>query len=129
MSVTQMHNRLTTTPKQMINTEILEARIDAVIKAGIDHITKQYPETAGEHLIEKRPGKRYIKLVCYDITPAGDKIHGSVWGFIEKATGHVYKPASFAAPAKHVRYRLMDDKSYEAAVHNADWYGSWLYMR
>lgn len=124
-----MINRLTTTPNQMTNTETLETRIDALIEAGINHINKQYPDNPDKHLIEKRPGKRFIKLVCYEMTPAGDKIHGSVWCFIEKTTGHVYKPASFAAPAKHVRYKLMDDDNYQLALKKADWYGSWLYMR
>lgn len=124
-----MINRLTTTLNQMTDADTLDKRIDALIEAGINQITKQYPESAGKHLIEKRPGKRYIKLVCYDITPAGDKIHGSVWCFIEKSTGHVYKPASFAAPAKHIRYRLGDQQSYEEALRRADWYGSWLYLR
>ena len=109
--------------------ETLETRIESLIKAGIDHINKDYPHSPSKHIIEQRPGKRFIKLVCYDITPAGDKTHGSVWCFIERTTGHVYKPASFKAPAKHVRYRLMDDNSYQEALSRADWYGSWLYIR
>lgn len=109
--------------------DTLEERIDELIKAAIDKIDRQYPDSAGRHRIEKRPGKRYIKLMCYDITPAGDRIHSSVWCFIEKSTGHVYKPASVAAPAKHIRYRLGDQKSYEEALRKADWYGSWLYLR
>jgi len=124
-----MINRLTTTANQMTNTETLETRIEKLIEAGVNHINKEYPNDPREHLIEQRPGKRFIKLVCYEVTPAGDKVHGSVWCFIEKATGHVYKPASFAAPAKHVRYKLMDDNSYQTALRKADWYGSWLYMR
>ena len=31
----------------------------------------------------------------------------SVHAFIDKKTGEVYKPASFKAPAKHVRYNLL----------------------
>jgi len=109
--------------------ETLETRIDALIKAGIDHINNEYPNHPREHLIEQRPGKRYIKLVCYEMTPEGQKIAGSVWCFIDKTTGDVYKPATFKTPAKHVRYKLMDDNSYQTALSRADWYGGWLYMR
>jgi hypothetical protein len=48
------------------------------------------------------PGKRFVKMV----TPSryeGKEINGSVFCFIEIATGLVYKAASFKAPAKHAR--------------------------
>ena len=52
----------------------------------------------------------------------------SIHAFIDRQSGSVYKPASWKAPAKHVRYNLLDDVSYETCLHNADWAGSYLYM-
>jgi hypothetical protein len=42
-------------------------------------------------------------------------------------TGDCYKPASYKAPAKGIRYNLLDDKSREEMLGRADWCGSYLY--
>ena len=52
----------------------------------------------------------------------------SVHAFVDKKTGEVYKPASWKAPAKHVRYNLLIIKSREECFERADWTGSYLYM-
>lgn len=108
----------------------LSERIEKLIQAG-EHSYNKTGSTRVEYLrIEQRPGKKYIKLVATNYnSQTHERTHGSVWCFIDKATGDVYKPASFKAPAKIIRYKLMDDKSYEAALHNADWSGAWLYIR
>ena len=104
----------------------LTERIENLIQAG----EASYRSSAENLKIERRPGKRYIKLVCSHYNKrTGKHDHECVWCFIDKNTGDVYKPASYKAPAKIVRYKLMNDKSYEAALHNADWAGSWLYIR
>ena len=49
----------------------------------------------------------------------------SCWMFVDKNTGEVYKPASYKAPAKGVRYlitQLADNP------HICDPYGSFLYL-
>lgn len=56
-------------------------------------------------------GKNYIKTV----------FHGAVSSFIDRY-GNVYKPASWAAPAKGVRYYLDDYRDIKF-----DSYGSFLY--
>lgn len=76
-------------------------------------------------------GVRFLK-VC--IASALDLAHlpnagRSVFFFVEKETGDVYKPASFKAPAKHVRYRLADETSFQKMKENIDRYGSFLYIR
>lgn len=108
----------------------LTERIDQLIQAGENSYNKS-GSTKYEYLrIEKAPGKKYIKLVCSHYnSETHERDHSCVWCFIDKTTGDVYKPASFKAPAKIVRYKLMNDKSYEAALHNADWAGDWLYIR
>ena len=60
------------------------------------------------------------------------KIHdrkGSVHAFVNKQTGEVYKPASWNAPAKHVRYDLRRIKQRHECFNKADWAGSYLYIR
>ena len=66
-------------------------------------------------------GRKYHKIIME--TEAGSK---SVHAFVDKKTGEVYKPASYKAPAKGVRYQI------ETLVDNpsiCDPYGSFLYVR
>ena len=65
-------------------------------------------------------GRKYWKIL---------ETEGSVHAFVDKKTGEVYKPASYKAPAKHVRYDLRIIKEREACLNNADWAGSYLYLR
>jgi hypothetical protein len=67
---------------------------------------KNYPALIVEPLLTI-PGKRFIK-----VTENGR----SVMAFIEIATGDIYKPASWAAPAKHVRGNVFSDKNGMEAV-------------
>jgi len=53
----------------------------------------------------------------------------SVSAFVDKETGEVYKPASFKAPAKGVRFNLLDKNSREECYRRADWAGGYLYAR
>ena len=68
-------------------------------------------------------GRKYHKLIME--TEAGSR---SVHAFIDKRFGHVYKPASFKSPAKHIRYNLLVDKSREECFERCDWAGGYLYM-
>ena len=108
--------------------------------------TKYYEErlaeiedgTANLYKFDYQVGKKYIKVfnlqyseACdYYNRPAGYRA-GSVTAFIDKQTGEVYKPASWKAPAKHVRYdlRLIKDREYLHNPKNVDWAGGHLYMR
>ena len=68
-------------------------------------------------------GRKYHKVIME--TEAGSR---SVHAFVDKKTGEVYKPASFKAPAKHVRFNLLLIKDREWLLENADWAGGYLYM-
>ncbi len=69
-------------------------------------------------------GRKYHKLMqCVDGQTE------SVHAFIDKKTGEVYKPASYKAPAKHVRYNLNIIKEREECLENCDWAGGYLYLR
>ena len=68
-------------------------------------------------------GRKYHKLIME--TGAGSR---SVHAFVDKKTGEVYKPASWKAPAKHVRFNLCIISDREWLLANADWAGGYLYM-
>ena len=68
-------------------------------------------------------GRKYHKIVQSD-TSGGGAVHA----FVDKKTGEVYKPASWKAPAKHVRFNLLEINSREECFERADWAGSYLYM-
>ena len=53
----------------------------------------------------------------------------TVHAFIDKKTGEVFKPAGWQGPAKHVRYNLLEENSYNECLFKASWAGGYLYMR
>jgi len=75
--------------------------------------------------LEYEVGRKYIKVWSY-LVNNGEKLYGrSCFMFVDKNTGEVYKPASYKAPAKGVRYlitQLADNP------HICDPYGSFLYL-
>jgi hypothetical protein len=68
-------------------------------------------------------GRKYHKIM---MSANGSR---SVHAFVDKKTGEVYKPASIKSPAKGVRYDLRLIKDREWLLENADWAGSYLYIR
>ena len=69
-------------------------------------------------------GRKYHKIVIETESQSR-----SVHCFVDKKTGEVYKPASFKAPAKHVRFNLLLIKDREWLLENATWHGGYLYMK
>jgi len=69
-------------------------------------------------------GRKYHKLIME--TDCGSR---SVHAFVDKKTGEVYKPASFKAPAKIIRFNLCIMSDREWLFENADWAGGYLYLR
>lgn len=76
-----------------------------------------------EHEYYLESGRKYYKLIHKD------GISRSVHCFIDKSNGDVYKSASWKAPAKGVRYNLLDDDSRELCYSNCDPFGGYLYQR
>ena len=73
-------------------------------------------------------GRKYHKIVMEvpnDNRPPSRSVHA----FVDRTTGDLYKAASFKAPAKHVRFNLCIISDREWLLENADWAGSYLYMR
>ena len=119
------------------------------------NLSGNYPEYAREQLdeIEKgteklmyfkiKTGKKFYKIVQMNyekfwkngIIRESENVYGyregSVHAFVDKQTGQVYKPASWAAPAKHVRYdlRIIREREFLLNSNNTDWAGGYLYLR
>jgi len=77
-------------------------------------------------------GKKYLKVVREEYDERNDKWRDTtVHAFIDRETGEVYKPASWKAPAKHVRFNLSNDLDRQN-LHDPNfvgWAGGYLYMR
>ena len=75
--------------------------------------------------LEYEVGRKYIKVWSY-LSNSGERLYGrSCFMFVDKNSGECYKPASYKAPAKGVRYlinQLADNP------HICDPYGSFLYL-
>ena len=75
--------------------------------------------------LEVTEGQKYLKVWSYLVSGDGRLNGRSCWMFVDKNTGECYKPASYKAPAKGVRYlitQLADNP------HICDPYGSFLYL-
>ena len=75
--------------------------------------------------LEYEVGRKYIKVWSYLIVGNEERSGRSCWMFVDKNSGECYKPASYKAPAKGVRYlitQLADNP------HICDPYGSFLYL-
>jgi len=77
-------------------------------------------------------GKKYLKVVREEYDETNDRWRDTtVHSFVDKKTGEVYKPASWKAPAKHVRFNLSNDLDRQN-LHDPNfvgWAGGYLYMR
>ena len=90
--------------------------------------------TANLYKWDYKVGKKFIKVFNLQFDTFRDRNEyraGSVTAFIDKNTGEVYKPASWKAPAKHVRFdlRIIKDREFLLNPKNCDWAGGHLYMR
>ena len=94
--------------------------------------------TANLYKFDYQVGKKYIKVFNLQYEEANEYYNrkagyrqGSVTAFIDKNTGEVYKPASWKAPAKIVRFNLLiiAERNYLLNPNNCDWAGGHLYLR
>ena len=94
--------------------------------------------TANLYKFDYKVGKKFIKVFNLQYEEANEYYNrkggyraGSVTAFIDKNTGEVYKPASWKAPAKHVRVdlRIIREREFLLNPKYCDWAGGHLYMR
>ena len=113
------------------------------------NLSGNYPEYAREQLdaiengtanlmkFKVYSGKKYYKIVQQEFeTWEGSKNFnqyrdGSVHAFVDKNTGEVYKPASYNAPAKYVRFdmRIINQRERLHDPTFTGWAGGYLYLR
>ena len=82
-----------------------------------DQLAKIVSGTANLDKFRYYEGKKYLKVVReeFDTFQGRNKWRDTtVHAFIDRKTGEVYKPASWKAPAKHVRFDLLNltDRNY-----------------
>ena len=119
---------------------------DYHIKTLKGNLSGNYPEYAREQLDEIengtaklmyfkiKTGKKFYKIVQMNFDTFQNRNEyreGSVHAFVDKQTGQVYKPASWQAPAKHVRYdlRIIREREFLFNSNNTGWAGGYLYLR
>ena len=83
-----------------------------------DNYNRKHTNRAGSLHYSIRTGRKYHKIV---------EGEGSAHAFVDKNTGEVYKPASWSAPAKGVRFDLRIIKEREWLYENAEFTGGYLY--
>ena len=81
------------------------------------------------HQLEIEVCRKYIKVWETLNRNGVNDTARSCWMFVDKKTGEVYKAASYKAPAKIVRYNLLNIASRDLCFANADWAGGYLYIR
>ena len=122
----------------MLTRNIKEQRFPENTKYYQEQLNAILDGTANLYKFDYSVGKKYIKVFNLQYEEANDYYNrpagyrqGSVVAFVDRSTGEVYKPASWKAPAKHVRYdlRLIKDREFLHNPANTDWAGGHLYMR
>ena len=117
---------------------IEEQRFPENTKYYQDRVDEINNGTANLYKFTYTTGKKFHKVYFLEYQDANEYYNrkagytaGSVHCFIDKQTGEVYKPASWKAPAKHVRFdlRLIQDREFLFNPNNIDWAGGHLYMR
>ena len=110
------------------------------------NLSGNYPEYAREQLdaiengtanlmkFKVKTGKKFYKIVQMEFDTFQNRNEyreGSVHAFVDKKTGQVYKPASWQAPAKHVRFdlRIIKEREFLFNSNNTGWAGGYLYLR
>lgn len=80
----------------MITDEQLEAFLERVKEGARQYWEdNNYTEPLPEYSFTR--GKVRIKII----------MDGSAWGFVDPENGDLYKPASWSAPAKHIRGNIL----------------------
>ena len=108
-----------------------QTRVQFLTEALVEVLNNQWKVDAIESghsvytQLEIEEGRKYIKIWSYLVGPEGRLYGRSCWMFVDKNSGECYKPASYKAPAKGVRYlitQLADNPE------TCDPYGSFLYL-
>ena len=135
-SYTEEYCKAITENYKMYHTESMERMVasDPDSTYPSEELKRIQNGTANLMKFEIREGKKYYKVVQveYDTFQNRNEYRdGSVHAFVDKNNGNVYKPASWKAPAKHVRYSFQSPEDIRFLLNpiNVGWAGGYLYMR
>jgi len=95
---------------------------EILCEALVQHFQSSHPNS-DPYKFYIESGRKYHKLIME--TNGNSR---SVHAFVDKNSGAVYKSASWKAPAKGIRFNLLDDNSREECFARCDWAGGYLYM-
>ena len=76
--------------------------------------------------LEVNPGRKYLRVQSFMVSNGERERGNSAFMFVDKETGACYKPASWKAPAKGIRFYIEQLADNPEIV---DPYGSFLYIR
>ncbi len=76
--------------------------------------------------LEVNPGRKYLRVQSFLVSNGERERGNSAFMFVDKETGACYKPASWKAPAKGIRFYIEQLADNPEIV---DPYGSFLYLR
>jgi hypothetical protein len=124
-TVIEFTNKLCETLRENYRQYRIESHRHYIAKGdNVDYHKEQIDELCmgnGVPVFTITKGKKYLKVIMKDYNQSSAHL------FVDQTNGDVFKPASFKAPAKGVRYNLLDDKSRKEMLTRADWAGSYLY--
>lgn len=81
------------------------------------------------YLLEAREGKKFVKICIGSEPRKRPTCIQSVFFFVDKVTGDVFKPASFDAPAKGIRFNIATQEGMQKVLDVADPHGGFLYLK
>ena len=135
-SYTEEYCKAITENYKMYHTESMERMVasDPDSTYPSEELKRIQNGTANLMKFEIREGKKYYKIVQVEFDTFQNRNEyrdGSVHAFVDKNNGNVYKPASWKAPAKHVRYSFQSPEDIRFLLNpvNVGWAGGYLYMR
>lgn len=103
-----------------------EVKIVNAIKDYVFHVQLSYNKVARDKVpdgVKVVPGRKFHKVIVEHANGSGSHVHA----FVERATGDLYKAASWHQPAKGVRYNLIKDMV--RLSREIDFAGAYLYKK
>ena len=97
----------------------LAAYVATVTEVTAKHFADAGYTHASPTISVAKGGRKYAKVL------RSDTAQTSVHSFVDKATGEIFKPAGWKAPAKHARGNIYDNAGVGALTYS----GGILYLR
>ena len=100
--------------------------MDSKVKDSLDRYVDHLSQLTDCYVWGYDVGNKYIRVWHHFKDSSPTSRSKSVHSFVDKTNGDLYKPASWRAPAKKVRFNLLTD--WDTITQVSDPYGSYLYL-